>query len=424
MFKSALHQLRSHPVIALVSIGGTALCLLLVSMVTIVAGVGTEPVAPESNRPRLLYDNYMMVYNGMSSSSSGLSRHTIDRLYSNLNSAELVSVCENRFNRRDIEADGAEMVMADIRGTDGNYWRVYDHRFLAGRPFTADDMGRDRVILTRSVAGKLFGSQDPIGKTVRIRMRDYEVTGVVEDVPAVMGFSYAQAWTPISNSASEEAPKDKSDFYGPYAAVILAREGVSPDEVYREAQSRVPALQEEIKMFDDFTRKDADRYPFANYQLQRRELSGAEGDADEDIRMNWILIGIFLIIPAINLSGMTRFRLRSRRHEIGVRRAFGATRTEIFSGILGENLIITLCGGVAGLALSFVFVWLAAPLLVMTENWNHPGIPLEIPMSMLFSWRVFGTAFLFCFILNLLSSGVPAWRAARENPAEAINSKD
>lgn len=66
-----------------------------------------------------------------------------------------------------------------------------------------------------------------------------------------------------------------------------------------------------------------------------------------------IVIAILLLVPAVNLSGMTLSRMRRRMAEIGVRKAFGATGGELIRQVFFENFVLTLLAGVVGLALSY-----------------------------------------------------------------------
>lgn len=115
---------------------------------------------------------------------------------------------------------------------------------------------------------------------------------------------------------------------------------------------------------------------------------------------------------------MTQSRLRRRVSEMGVRRAFGCTRLRMVRDIVTENLIVTLAGGLIGLLSSLIAVWMFADML-FTGSLAKGGTVAVAP-EMLLQWSTFGWALLFCFLLNLLSSGLPAWRAARMNPTDAI----
>ena len=65
----------------------------------------------------------------------------------------------------------------------------------------------------------------------------------------------------------------------------------------------------------------------------------------------WLLL--LLLVPALNLSGMIASRMEWRLPEMGVRKAFGATRGRLFAQIIWENLLLTVLGGVLGLLISF-----------------------------------------------------------------------
>lgn len=132
-----------------------------------------------------------------------------------------------------------------------------------------------------------------------------------------------------------------------------------------------------------------------------------------------------MLLPAINLSSMTRSRLRHRVAEIGVRRAFGAKRSDIVTQLFGENLIITVIGGAIGLILSLIFLLYAYTFLFSASGFD---LSLEVintrpDFGMLFRWKNFLIAFGLCFVLNVLSATVPAWKASLTEPAEALSSR-
>ena len=61
-----------------------------------------------------------------------------------------------------------------------------------------------------------------------------------------------------------------------------------------------------------------------------------------------LLMLLLLLLPAINLSGMVSNRMESRMAEMGIRKAFGAKRRTLLREVIRENLVLTLCGGIAG----------------------------------------------------------------------------
>ena len=113
---------------------------------------------------------------------------------------------------------------------------------------------------------------------------------------------------------------------------------------------------------------------------------------------------------------MTQSRLRQRVAEIGVRRAFGSTCIEMVGQIVMENLVITLLAGAIGFAYWGTDILFAQPYSVTL---NAPTVDSRI----LLQPSTFLYALLFCFVLNLLSSGIPAWRASRTNIVNALGGK-
>ena len=131
---------------------------------------------------------------------------------------------------------------------------------------------------------------------------------------------------------------------------------------------------------------------------------------------------ILLIVPAINLSSMTRRAVCASVWQRLVRRAFGSTRLELMGQIIAENLVVTLLAGVMGLLLSVAFAYLGNTLL-FAQEFSQTLSPPAVDASILLHGSTFGWALLFCFVLNLLSSGIPAWRASRIGIVNALGGR-
>lgn len=112
--------------------------------------------------------------------------------------------------------------------------------------------------------------------------------------------------------------------------------------------------------------------------------------------------------------------MRRRMEEIGVRRAFGATRGELLRQVLAENLVVTLMGGVLGLILSYIAVLCMRDWLLNTSMSGYYGVDTQVSADMVIQPFVFVCALLFCLLMNLLSAGIPAIRVSRTNIVNAI----
>lgn len=410
--------MRQQPLIGIITLAGTALAIFLVMVVVMLQEINVTPIAPESNRDRFLHARFFHRESlddpdGIGGSST-MSYYMADRLYNNLESAEATALLMPHTAVCYVNVLGKHPIQIDLRKTNHTFWNVFDFTFLHGKPLTKEDceISADKAVITESVARALFDTPDAVGRQFNI---DYynpvTVAAVVKDVPTVASQAYAQVWIPFDQE--EMASKDYS---GGTQATIVAHDKDDFQAIHDEINRRVEVLNSEMKAAG-FRMADHEA-PYPQEAIPYMRYSNITPDYQTPQRQRWVIYAILLIIPAINLSSMTQSRLRRRVSEIGVRRAFGCTRGRLVRNILTENLLITLAGGVIGFILSVLFTWLASDLLFNNTQLinNNAGIN---PM-MLLNINVFLLAIGFCFILNILSSGLPAWRAVRISPVEAI----
>ena len=104
---------------------------------------------------------------------------------------------------------------------------------------------------------------------------------------------------------------------------------------------------------------------------------------------------------------------------MGVKRAFGATRGMILNEVLAENMVVTLVAGVIGFMFSIGFAYMFSSEL-FTRSFVTLSNEPTIELSMLVHASTFLWVLIFCFLLNVLSAGLPAWQASRVNVVNAI----
>ena len=400
-FQQAWAQLRQQPLISGVTVAGTALSIFLIMLVVMMQQVQVEPFAPESNRDRFLHVKWGSIANeawGDGNSNGPWSAASLKEIYGKLTTPEAVTVYVVYSLPQPVSLPGQPTTAVDVRETDSQFWTVFDFAFTDGKPFdqATFDAGRPVAVITESVARLLFGTTKAVGKEFLLAHAPYRVCGVVKDVSTLAETAYAQVWIPYTST--DQVYNTWGDgVMGDMSCTILARD-----------RSDFPAIREEAaRRLDEFNK-----------------VIGENGEPDVTAarRTRFIIFLILLIVPAINLSSMTQSRLRRRVAEIGVRRAFGCTRMELLGQILGENFIVTLLAGVLGLIISLLFAFLLGDTLFV-QDWTTSLNPPVVDASILIHASTFGWALLFCFVLNLLSTGIPAWRASRMNIVEAINGK-
>lgn len=409
-----LYDMRTQPVIGLVTLIGTALSIFLIMTVMMMQEVKTIPFAPESNRGRIYYGLYFHQesMDGNQSRSGGMSLPRAQQLYGGLEGVEETSFFYNDLEDKNVKGLTDVLFSAKVRYTDNAFWRVFDHKLLAGRYYTPEEVSAHRslAVVSEETARRLFGSENPVGQHFDLDYNDFEVIGVVANTSLLASMGCGDIFAPLE-AASTEDPN-----FGGTAAALLAASGTTGEDLAGQVKARYSAADAE--MAADEMRAVYHGTPFGQEIITQGWMgSNTTPDPDAGRTDRLTIYIILLIVPAINLSTMLHSRLRRRVSELGIRRAFGCTRRRIITDIVAENLIVTVAGGIIGLLLGVLFGLFYDGLFV-----SPAGEAVRPALSLLLNWRILVTAFGVCFILNLISASVPAWQASRLHPAEAVNS--
>lgn len=360
---------------------------------------------------------------GDSSNSGDFSRETGRKIYEGLDGVEKVSFISSWKLNNDVSTAADNAFSAVTRPVDEEFWNICDFKFIDGRPFDAAEV-KDNVpvvVVSRGVARKLFNEDKVSGREIFLDMIPYRIVGVVDEASPLFSDIYAEVYKVYPNDERTWGPMD---MMGQAMALLLLEKGVSEDDVKAQVKTRYAILNQKTKK--------EDLEVFYHEQPYNAETlagsffgSNSSPDLSGKHRRDFLVYGLLILLPAINLSSMTRARLRHRISEIGVRRAFGASKFKIITQLFGENFIITLIGGAIGLLCCFIFtVTVSQYFIEFGDPWSNMFGDLagERPdFNMLFSWSTFFVVLGVCFVLNLLSATVPSWKASSVPPAIAIN---
>jgi putative ABC transport system permease protein len=139
-----------------------------------------------------------------------------------------------------------------------------------------------------------------------------------------------------------------------------------------------------------------------------------------------LFILLLLLLPAINLSGMVSNQMEARVAEMGIRKAFGAKKRVLLNEVIQENLVLTLCGGVVGYLLSWLFIAAvhnSAVFLLLFDREEDPVENVSLQLDMFFTPTLFLIAFVCCAVLNLMAALIPAWTSLKKPIVESLNQK-
>lgn len=425
-FKQAWQLMKQNRFFSAVYIIGTGLAISMVMVLAVVYHIRTANIAPEVHRDRMAYINQISyVYNeGKGTYNSSLGIRYVKEVIQTLKTPEAIVITTAPLFQF---FQGGEM-FASVPGIDEQpkilymgcnpaFWQVYDFHFLYGKPFTESDFesGVRTVVLCRSMARQFFGKEDVIGQTIQLNEVEYRICGVVEDVSGTLEDTYAQVWIPytsMSNLANESV-SEREVTVGKLRANILLRN-----------KKDLPAVQAELDQAVKRYNTTLAEGEVKNAMIQPTTFTIMGVSSSKAYGAIALFLLLFLLVPALNISGLNASHIQDRMEEIGIRKAFGAPRGTLFGQIFIENLLLMFPGSLAGLLFSYGLVSLYKNILLANSyQFLMAGDAETITLSvgMLLNWQVFLSAIVVCLVLNLLSSLIPVWNAIRSDIVNALN---
>ena len=408
--KQAWALLKENKLLSGVSIFGTALAICMIMVIVIVWQMRTANYSPEDYRDRMMYVSDTRASYKENESYNDcyfLASRVVKDCFYPLRSAEKVGMAYHGVQRLAAVADHTVEFTCDVTFTDAAFWHIFNFRFLSGKPY---------AVVSESVARRLYGTTEVVGRTVEISYVPYTIRAVVRDVSLLAESAYGDVWLPYTTDNSlYDNGSDR--LVGGFRCYILASSSADFDAIHSEAEANIARLNESqsthlLKIGGG---------PDTHLGDLAREDAFSEPNVRELVMKYVIIVLVLLLIPAINMSGITQSRMRKRMAEIGVRKAFGATRSELLTQVLYENLLQTLLGGVLGLFFSYASVLLLSDWLLDTGTASMGIGRTFVNAEMMFNPLIFLYAFLACLALILLSAGIPAWRASRMRIISALN---
>jgi putative ABC transport system permease protein len=387
-----------------ISLFGISFTLLVLMVVTAMFDHAFAPMAPETRQPLTLAVHNAVMYGPHSTWQSNAGYKLLNTYARNLPGVERLSLYTGD---RTVHSyvDGQKIESA-LKRTDDEFWRILDFTFLEGGPYGTADVAEARflAVINAATRQRFFGGQPAVGRTIEADGQRFRVVGVVENVSEVRQVPFADIWVPYTTAKSDAY---KTDLMGEFHALALARDHASLAQIHDEFNSRL----QRAELPKGNTGIVA---PFeTSLQLVARMLP--IGDRKSPDSQVWRLVAflaalaaLFALIPTVNLVNINVSRIMERASEIGVRKAFGAPARALVMQFLVENVLLTILGGLIGLALS-VFVMRAL---------NHSGIVRYAQFAM--NFRIFGYGMLIALAFGLLSGVYPAWRMSRLNPVDAL----
>lgn len=404
--KQAWNMLKENRIVGILSIAGTALSVAAVMLVILVYQVSYADYAPENHRFRSLYVNAFHAEEkaGGGGNNGRMGVRVLKELLYRLKTPEAVT----GFSSLQMPIGMAGQKLAEkytVKFTDPTFWTVFDFQFVGGAPFTqADfDAALHRAVITEETSRKLFGTVNGVGHSFRMNYEDYIVCGIVKDISTAASDAYAKIWMPYT--VNESLMHGNSRYYegttGAFSACLLAH---SPAD-FKKIRSELNYVLAQFNTGLSSTTTDFLAGPITQWD----RLMGGNGfypvKVGSFLARRGILIVFLLVLPALNIIGITLTQFRKQRSEIGVRKAFGARFFTLAEQVFIENMLVSVIGGILGLFIAYGLLSVCKSFLISSN--------MDLTTNMLLKPGTFLIAFFFTLLMNLISVGLPALRAAR-----------
>ncbi len=300
---------------------------------------------------------------------------------------------------------GNRTKMMAILGSTENFASINFLKLEAGRFFTSSEVDRRRnvVVLGQTPYKALFGEvgTEAVGKKVRIGAAEYTVLGVVSTRPSAGGFNLGQ---------DDFVVIPETTYRKQFGIQIFRRGNVTHQSVLIAAAPRTDAARDQLVA-------EVQEIMRVRHGLRLDEPNDFDLVTQDAALQVWdqvsratflaliVISSIALMVGGIGVMAIMMISVTERTREIGVRKALGARRREILFQFLTEAVVLTSIGGVLGIGLG--------SLIGVTIHFAT-GFPISLP------WWSFALGLGFSAAVGIFFGMVPAFRAARLDPIEAL----
>jgi predicted permease len=312
------------------------------------------------------------------------------------------------------EKENTRRSFADI--VTANYFEVLGVAPVIGRGFTLEEETPGHAALVAVVSYAYWGRHNfdraLLGSEIKINGRPYTIVGVLpQKFAGTLSVVSPEVWVPLS--AYQFVMNDYADTGSEHESLMKrSSEQLMPIARFRPgvtAQSAEPALKTLAHNLEQAYPVEQKDQTFITRPLSRFDISDGPADSDEITAIGPLLMsmaGVVLLVACLNLANMLLARGTARRKEIAIRLALGAKRSRIVRQLLSEGFLLSLVGGVAGLALG---LW-SSDLLTSSMR---KLMPLDLVWSSGPNPAILLATFAFCSLGTLAFALGPALKLSR-----------
>lgn len=399
--KIALRNLWKNKGYTLINVGGLAIglasCMLL--LIYVAYEWSFDRQAPHSDKTYVVYNNFKTDAETFSWAwTPGVMAKEVQETipgvayasHSSYPQQQLIGFDKKQFKKNTVFADKA-------------FLKIFDFKFLNGNAEQAlSDI--NSVILTETLARSLFGTEDPLNKTLKLNNNEVlKVTGVIADIPynSSIRFDYLLTW----DMYLKQNPWAKNNNWGSNHCLTLVQ--LQSNKSFNEANAQMKGIYG--RHIKDANVSTALLHPLTKWHLYDKfERGKPVGGRIDQIKLFFILAFCILLIACVNFMNLSTARSEKRSKEVGVRKAIGSSRKSLINQFMLESLLLA----VIGMAVAFVLIEISLPYFNGLLN-----IHLAIDYT---DWRFWGALVGLTIVTGLLAGSYPAFYLSSFEPIKVL----
>lgn len=276
---------------------------------------------------------------------------------------------------------------ATVNGINEGYTNVHSLHIAEGQDLREIDFrsGRRAAVISEGIQKELFNGEKAVGELIWMNGQPVEVIGVLAKQEGLFSFDMNEIYVPFAMLTTALGVKEYDK---------LSIQVAHADQMKEVGKSAAARLNE--------NHHTEDAYEMINLE----EIAAGIGQITSVMTtIIGSIAGISLLVGGIGVMNIMLVSVTERTREIGIRKALGATRAQILVQFLIESVVLTLIGGLLGIALGLG----GASLVSLFAGWPS-----------LVSWQIVCGGVLFSMLIGIIFGLIPANKAARLDPIESL----
>jgi len=347
--KIALRNLWKNKGFSLINVGGLAIglasCMILLLYVAYEWGYDKQ--FKNNDKTYVVYQS--VVANGKTFSWSWTPNAMAADIQEKFPGVKYAS--HSTYPRLNLLTVGDKKISSKVVFADQNFLKILDYTFIKGNA-TAVLKNVNSIILTKSMAQKLFGNEDPLNKTVKFENQDVlKVEAVIDDTPANSSIHF-ECIMPWDLFVKRETWA-KQDNWGNNMCLTLVQ--LKDNNAFAKANADIKEI---YKRHDKEIAAVALFHPLTKWHLYGDFENGKSvGGKIDQLKIFLLLAFCILLIACVNFMNLSTARSERRAKEVGVRKAIGSSRKSLISQFFLESILITFIST----ALAFILIEVSLP---------------------------------------------------------------